>query len=66
MQQTEKVPLPDDKLITVCASCLRATCWYYMFLCDNYLDADITQKTVKELRELNREHGCYWYEEDFV
>ena len=51
----------DDKtFITVCASCLRASCWQYIFLCDNWKFANIKQVTIKKLKELNLEHSSYW------
>lgn len=46
--------------ITVCASCLRASCWWGIFYCDDYLHADVTEKTREELQQLNREHPSYW------
>ncbi len=52
--------LNDTELITVCASCLQASCWQYKFLCDDFRNAGLVQKTVAELRELGREHPSYW------
>ena len=52
--------LHHDDLITVCAACLRACCWQGEFYCDGYRDADITKKTVAELRLLNLENPDYW------
>jgi hypothetical protein len=46
--------------ITVCAECLRACCWKGIFMCDASRDADITTRTVAELKELDREHSNYW------
>lgn len=48
------------KLITVCDSCLCASCWQGVFYCDNHKQAGITQLTKAKLRKLNREHSCYW------
>ena len=50
----------DDQLITVCAECLCASCWQGMFLCQRSQNADITHKTVRELRQLNLEPPSYW------
>ena len=50
----------DDRLVTVCASCLQASCWLGEFYCDEYKTANIVEKTVAELRALNREHSDYW------
>jgi len=58
--------LSDDDLITVCASCLQASCWQYVFLCDNYKRANIVQKTRRELRALNLEHESYWKTDEEV
>ena len=49
----EAVPLGDGDIVTVCAECLRACCWQGEFMCDGARDADITTKTVGQLRELN-------------
>jgi hypothetical protein len=53
-------PADDERKVTVCASCLQASCWQGEFYCDNYKTANVVEKTVAELRELNREHPCYW------
>jgi len=50
----------DDKLVQVCSSCLKATCWYNEFMCDESRDAGVVLKTVKELRGLGYEHEDYW------
>lgn len=52
--------MTDDTEITVCASCLMACCWHGIFYCDDYLHANITKKTVRELKLLQREHPSYW------
>jgi hypothetical protein len=53
--------LPLDEKITVCDKCLRSSCWHAMFLCDEaYGSAGTTEKTVKELIELNLEHQDYF------
>lgn len=49
-----------EELITVCSSCLCASCWQYIFICENYKHASTVQKTRAELATLNREHSCYW------
>jgi hypothetical protein len=49
----------DDK-VTVCESCLQASCWQAIFCCDNYKNADITQRSRRELMRLDREHPSYW------
>ena len=52
--------LRDDDKITVCAECLQASCWQGKFMCDKSRDANITEKTVRELREISYEHSDYW------
>lgn len=53
----------DDRLVTVCASCLCASCWLYEFCCDAYRTADVRKLPVRELRALDREHPSYWAKE---
>lgn len=50
----------EQELITVCDSCLQASCWQGIFYCDYYKTAGIIQKTRAELRKLKREHPSYW------
>lgn len=64
-QDLEYIVLKNDELITVCAECYRATCWYGEFMCDKARDAGIIQKTVAELRKLNREHEDHWIKQVF-
>lgn len=48
------------RLVTVCSSCLQASCWQGLFYCDKYQTAGTVEKTVEELRKLGREHPSYW------
>lgn len=48
------------RLITVCSSCLRASCWHGLFYCDDYQTAGTVQKTSRELRKMDREHPDYY------
>ena len=52
----------DDRLVTVCAACLKASCWNYEFVCEDYRTANVVEKTVAELRALGLEHPDYWKE----
>ena len=52
--------MEDDRVITVCDSCLRACCWHGIFYCDNYKTAGLIEKSVRELKQLQREHPSYW------
>ena len=33
-------------------------------MCDEYMEAGTVDKTIKELKELKREHSDYWKEEE--
>jgi hypothetical protein len=50
----------EDDLITVCDSCLQASCWQGHFMCDEYRNAGIKRMKRSELRKLDRENPCYW------
>ncbi len=50
----------EDRLVTVCDSCLTAACWLGVFYCQHYIEAGVVELPVKRLRELNREHEQYW------
>jgi hypothetical protein len=49
-----------DRLVIVCDACLRASCWAGMFMCSRARNAGTTEKTVRELRQLNLEHPDNW------
>jgi hypothetical protein len=49
-----------SRLIPVCSECLQASCWQYIFLCDEYRTAGVVYKTRAELKALNLEHPSYW------
>ena len=46
--------------VTVCSSCLQATCWQGIFYCNEYRTAGTVEKTREELKELALEHSSYW------
>ena len=52
--------ISGNRLVTVCAACLRASCWLNEHSCDNARSAGNTRRTVRELRELDREDPSYW------
>lgn len=52
--------MAPDKMITVCDHCLQASCWQYVFLCDDADIAGTKQLPVSELASLNMENPCYW------
>jgi hypothetical protein len=54
----------DEREVTVCAACLRASCWTAVFMCDKAASAATTTRTVAQLRALDLEHPDYWEEPD--
>ncbi len=48
------------EMVTVCSSCLQASCWQGIFFCNNAKTAGIVQKRAEELKKLNLEHPSYW------
>ncbi len=52
--------LPDDAMITVCASCMRAGCWQGAFYCDDNKRSHLIEKSVTELAKMSKEHPDYW------
>ena len=52
--------IPDLLLVTVCDSCLQASCWQGEFYCDNYKTAGTVELPVKRLREMHLESPDYW------
>lgn len=54
---------PDaDRLVTVCAGCLCASCWQGKQMCHGSDNAATIRVPVSDLRALGREHECYWTE----
>jgi hypothetical protein len=49
-----------DRRVTVCAECLRASCWHGEFMCDKSRGADVTTRTVRELDALGYEHAEHY------
>lgn len=60
--QPPPAPHDDDRLVTVCAACLCASCWQGKHMCQQSRDANVIKKPIRELRALGREHECYWTE----
>lgn len=50
----------DKQTVTVCDSCLRASCWKAIFFCDDWQTAGTVEKSVDELKALDREHPDWW------
>jgi hypothetical protein len=53
----------NDRLITVCDNCLKASCWNGIFYCDKYRTAGVTKVPVSKLRSLGYENESYWDEQ---
>lgn len=51
---------PEDRMVTVCSKCFKASCWHGVFYCDQALDAGSVDLPARELRKLNLEHEIYW------
>lgn len=46
----------DNRNVTVCAACLRASCWHGVFLCDQSQTASTIRVSRTMLNKLGREH----------
>ena len=49
-----------DYDVTVCSSCLRASCWHGEFYCEMARNAGITTRKASELRRLKLEHSSHF------
>jgi len=54
---------PRDRYVTVCAACLRASCWQGRFYCDTARDAGTRELSVSHLKRLDLENPEYWEED---
>lgn len=54
----------DDRLVEVCSACLCAACWHGDNMCAASTGAGTTKRTVRELRELGREHASHYSKEN--
>lgn len=52
-----------DPLVTVCANCRQASCWYAEFMCDESKTADVVEVRRSQLVKEAREHPHYWTDE---
>lgn len=55
--------IPDDVVVTVCAACRQATCWYALFFCSEADNADVIKLPRDLLLEERREHWSYLSDE---
>lgn len=56
----------SERMITVCAKCLQASCLQGIFMCWDSRYADITKLPESKLRELAREHPDYWLTDEEI
>ena len=54
--------MEDERMITVCAACLCASCWQGAFMCDEAYNVGTVDLPISNLREMGREHPQYWEE----
>jgi hypothetical protein len=54
------MPKSKEKLITVCAACLRASCWQGVYYCDEASNSATVQLPRSKLIALRREHPSFW------
>lgn len=52
--------MSDDRLVAVCDSCLRASCWQGEFSCERYRTAGMKLVARSELTALAIEAEHYW------
>jgi len=50
----------DEKLVTVCANCLKASCVSGWFQCEENFESGTKEMKIKDLKKLNLEHSRYW------
>jgi hypothetical protein len=50
-----------DRKVTVCSACQQASCWLYIFCCDEFQSAGTKELTIRELHALSLEHPDYWF-----
>lgn len=49
-----------ERRVTVCAECLKASCWHGTHMCDKSVNADLTTRTARELDALGFEHPSHY------
>jgi hypothetical protein len=58
--------LAGKEKVLVCGKCLRASCWYGEFMCDDAQSAGLKILQVNDLRKLDREHEDFWTDEKMI
>lgn len=54
--------MSDERKVTVCGACGRASCWQGEFYCEEYKVAGTRQVSIGALREAKLESPDYWEE----
>lgn len=57
---TQHPKTETERMVTVCSSCLKASCWQGLHMCDESTSAGTVDKLVSELAKLNLENPSYW------
>jgi hypothetical protein len=52
--------MEEDKLVTVCDHCQKASCWQGDFMCEDARNAGNYNMPVSELKKLKLESPDYW------
>lgn len=52
--------MSEDYMVTVCAKCLRASCWHGEAPCDGAAFADVVKRRASELRAAALEHPSHY------
>jgi len=50
----------DDVMVTVCAECLRASCWQGANFCEAWRTASTKRMRIGDLRDLALENPDFW------
>ncbi len=61
-REKERLFLREFNTITVCAACLRASCWTTAQFCEDYQTAGTKTISIEEARKLGREDPNAWVE----
>lgn len=54
------LPSKDERAVTVCDQCLRASCWQGQMMCERARGAGTVRKSIEQLQELGLEHQSWW------
>jgi hypothetical protein len=66
MKTTRAGGLTLTAKVLVCDKCLRASCWYGEFMCEDAISAGLRVLTVAQLRKLDLESKDFWTDEKMI